>query len=70
MHLTGKKKARLVYVLLNTPDELTYEDKKDYSALDKKYKIKTFAINYDESVITDLQNRVTNIREYLKTLNY
>lgn len=66
MHLTGKRKARLVYVLLNTPKELTYEQQNDYSAMDKKYRIKTFEIDYSEDVIADLQQRVTNIRNFIK----
>lgn len=70
MHLTGKTKSRLVYVLLNTPEELTWEQQNDYSNLDKKYRIKTFSIDYDKSVIEDLQQRVLNIRNYITTLNY
>ncbi len=70
MHLTGKTKARLVYVLLNTPEELTWEQQNDYSNLDKKYRIKTFSIDYDKSIIEDLQQRVLNIRNYITTLNY
>ena len=68
MHLTGKRKARLVYVLLNTPEDLTWETQNDYSSLDKKYRIKTFSIEYDESVIEDLKQRVINIREFIKTI--
>lgn len=70
MHLLGLKKAKLVYVLLNTPDELTYEEKHDYSKIDEKYKIKTFEVDYDANVIADLQQRVENIREFIKTINY
>lgn len=70
MELTGCKKAVLVYVLLNTPDELTYEEKHNYDNLDKKYRIKTYKIDYDESVIEDLKNRVEQIREFIKTLKY
>ena len=70
MHLTGCKKAVLTYVLLNTPEELTYEDKHNYDNMDKKYRIKTFEIDYSEEVIADLQQRVANIREYLKTINH
>lgn len=70
MHLLGLKKAKLVYVLMNTPDELTYEIKHDYSTIDEKYKIKTFEVDYDADVIADLQQRVENIREFIKTINY
>lgn len=68
MHLTGCKKAVLTYVLLNTPEELTYEEKHNYDNMDKKYRIKTFEIEYSEEVIADLKQRVTNVREYLKTI--
>jgi hypothetical protein len=68
MHLTGKRKARLVYVLLNTPEELLYEEKHSYDNMDKKYRIKTYEIEYSEDVIADLKERVTNIRNYIKTI--
>lgn len=70
MHLTGNKSAVLTYVLLNTPEELTYEEKHDYDNMDKKYRIKTFKIDYSEEVIADLKQRVTNVKEYLKTISY
>ena len=68
MHLTGKHKARLVYVLLNTPEELLYEEKHSYDNMDKKFRIKTYEIEYSEDVIADLKERVTNIRTYIKTI--
>ena len=70
MHLTGKRKARLVYVLLNTPEELLYEEKHSYDNMDKKYRIKTFDVDYSEDIIADLKDRVTNIREYIKKIKY
>jgi len=69
MHLTGCKKAVLTYVLLNTPEELTYEEQHNYDAMDKQYRIKTFEIEYSEEVIADLKERVTNIRTFI-TENY
>lgn len=68
MHLTGCKKAVLTYVLLNTPEELTYEPQHNYDNVDKKYKIKTFEIEYDPEVIEELKNRIINVRNYIKTL--
>ncbi len=69
MHLTGKKKGRVVYVLLNTPEYINkYGMLYDYEKADKKYRIKTFDVEYDQSVIDDLKSRVDNIREYLKTI--
>jgi len=70
MELTGCKKSTLVYVLLNTPDELTYEDKHNYDSVDKKYRIKTYEINYDSEVIEKLKTKVVQVREFIKTLNY
>jgi hypothetical protein len=69
MHLTGCKKAVLTYVLLNTPEDLTWEEKHNYDSMDKKYRIKTFEIEYSEEVIADLKERVTNIRTFI-TENY
>lgn len=70
MHLTDKKKGRVVYLLLNTPDDVApWESKYDYNSIDKKYRIKSFEINYDSEVIETLQNRILDIRKYIKTLN-
>lgn len=68
MHLTGCKKAVLTYVLLNTPEELTYETQHNYDSVNKEYKIKTFEIDYDSQVIEELKNRIINVREYIQTL--
>ena len=68
MHLTGKKKARVVYVLLNTPEELTWEDKHDYSNMDKKYRIKDFVVEYDAEIIATLQEKVKEARKYIETI--
>jgi hypothetical protein len=68
MWLTGCRKAVLTYVLLNTPDELTYEEKRTYDHLDKKYRIKTFAFDFDQNVIETLIERVKESRNYLETL--
>ena len=65
MHLTQKDKAQLVYVLMNTPEELTLEDSHDYSEINSKYRIKTFNIDYDEEVIYELQHKVIESREYI-----
>ena len=69
MHLTGKKKARVVYVLLNTPEELTWEEKRDYSNMDKKYRIKDFVVEYDAEIIANLQEKVKEARKYIETIN-
>jgi len=68
MHLTGKRKAELVYCLMNTPDELAYEDVFDYSNLSSKYRIKSFYIDYDEDVIEQLKEAVLNSINYIKEI--
>jgi hypothetical protein len=68
MHLTGKSKARLVYLLLNTPEKLTYEPQQKYDNVDKKYRIKSFSIQYDSELIKEMQTRVETVREYINTL--
>ena len=68
MHLTGKRSAELVYCLMNTPEELTYEEVCDYSHLSSSYRIKSFAIDYDEEVIEKLKEAVMNCREYINNI--
>lgn len=68
MHLTGRKKAQLVYVLMNTPEQLTFEDSHDYSEISSKYRIKSFDIDYNEEVIYEMQEQVIKSREYIKQL--
>lgn len=66
MHLTGKMKAQLCYVLMNTPEGLSYDEPQDYSEIDSKYRIKTFDIEYDIKVINKLIERVKISRQYIK----
>jgi len=68
MHLTGKRSARLVYVLLNTPENLMYEIADDYSSIDPKLRVKTFTIEYDETVIDMLKERVIESRNFVNEL--
>ena len=69
MALTGKRKSRVVYVLLNTPEEISpYEQKHDYSNIDTKYRIKAFEVDYDESVIEEIKQRVVDIRDYIEKI--
>lgn len=69
MHLTGRKAARLVYVLTNTPETITWETPHDYSALDKRYRIKTFEIAYDGAVIEVLKAKVEDAKNYIHSLS-
>lgn len=69
MHLTGLKKAKLVYVLLDTP--ATYGNEKIcYDNVDKKYRIKCYDFDYDPAVIELLQNRVIESRNYINSLKF
>ena len=68
MHLTGKKRAYLVYMLLNTPEYLTWEIPADYEGLEPKFRHKVFEIAYNPEIIAELQNRVIAAREYINTL--
>jgi hypothetical protein len=65
MHLTGLKKAKLVYTLQDTPEFLTYEEPVSYSHVEDKYRIKEFDIEYDPSVIEMAKAKVLECREYL-----
>jgi hypothetical protein len=66
MHLTGLKKAKLVYTLQDTPEFLTYEEPVSYSHVEDKYRIKEFDIEYDLSVIELAKHKVMECRDYLK----
>jgi len=71
MHLTGRKKARLVYCLMDTPEELLNQWTDvpySYEHLDSKYRIKSYEIEYDEEIIKKIQERVEDCREYIKEL--
>jgi hypothetical protein len=65
MHLTGLKKAKLVYTLQDTPEFLTYEEPVSYAHVENKYRIKEFDIEYDPQVIEMAKAKVLECREYL-----
>lgn len=66
MHLTGKRNATLVYVLLDDP-ATNWEAGIIYDVEDK-YRIKTFDVEYDPMVIESLINKVIEARQYISTL--
>ena len=68
MHLTGKRKSQLCYVLMNTPEDLTFDEPINYTEIDSKYRIKTFDIEYDPEIIEKLQEKVILSRQYIKEL--
>jgi hypothetical protein len=55
---------------LNTPEELTYEEKHNYDDMDAKYRIKHFEIEYNAEVIEQLQNKVLEVREFINNIKY
>jgi len=72
MYLTKRKKAKLVYCLMDTPEDLVnmWTDVPcSYEGLDSKYRIKTFDVEYDEAVIKQIIERVKECREYINELN-
>jgi hypothetical protein len=68
MHLTGKKKAKLVFTLQNTPDELEYNEPVSYDHLPSNLRIKEFEFNYDEEFINEVIERVKLCRDYIQSL--
>lgn len=65
MHLTGKKKARVVYVLLDTPATFA-SSKMEYGSVKGRYRIKEFVCEYDPDAIAMLKGRVEDCREYVE----
>jgi hypothetical protein len=65
MELTGLKKAKLVYTLQNTPDELEYDEPMDYSNVPSHLRIKEFSFDYDPDFILSVKERVLECREYV-----
>lgn len=67
MHLTGRKRASVVYMLLDTP-ETKFEPAMTYGHVDKKYRVRRFKYEYDPEIISKLQGRVIQCREYINQL--
>jgi len=70
MELLGLDKAELVYVLVNTPEMLQYDeiDSLDYTTFDMKYRVKTFEIERNQEDIDKLYARVKECREYIEEI--
>ena len=67
MELTGLRKAKLVYVLLDTPE--TYNSMPiSYENVDKKYRIKCYDFEYNPEIIEQLKQRVIESRNYINSL--
>jgi len=66
MHLTGIKKAKLVYALLDTPAEANYGNDIFYSHMPINERFYSFELEYDESMIEQMQDKVNNCKIFLK----
>jgi hypothetical protein len=77
MALLGLDKAKLVYVLMDMPEEQIereimynggkYEDF-IYSDLAPELRLKVYEVERDELLIEAIENRVIECREYLETI--
>jgi len=70
MELTRLKKAKVVYVLMNTPIDLqrTVLDAYDYTQLPLQKRVKTFDVCYNQESVDKIYERVEQIRKHLKKL--
>lgn len=66
MDLTGKRKAKVAYILLTTPE--TYQNMEmTYDHVPTEQRIKVFEIDYDPEAIEKIKKRVEEIRNYIET---
>jgi hypothetical protein len=79
MALTGRKKARIIYSLMDTPfdiveRQMNWNEESDherivkyheYSHLDAKLRIKSFDVTYDPVKIDAIKDRVSQCRKYI-----
>jgi hypothetical protein len=65
MHLLGLKKAKLVYVMLDTPAEANYGEDIFYSHLPIEQRFFAFDLEYDKEMIEVMQEKVINARTFL-----
>jgi hypothetical protein len=66
MHLTGVKKAKLVYGLLDVPGEANYGNDIFYSHMPINERFYAFEFEYDPAMIEQMQNKVNNCKIFLK----
>jgi len=65
MHLTGVKKAKLVYVLLDTPAEANYGNDIFYSHMPINERFYSFDLEYDPAMIEKMIEKVNNAKIFL-----
>jgi hypothetical protein len=69
MHLTGLKKAKLVYTLLDTPAEANYGNDIFYSHMPINERFYSFDLEYDSAMIEKMQEKVNNCKIFLDEYN-
>lgn len=69
MHLTGKKRAELVYCLENTPPRGDWDEWVTYDHIPDADRIRIFKFDYDPAIIAAIQARVEMCRAYIQTLD-
>jgi hypothetical protein len=69
MHLLGLKKAKLVYVMLDTPAEANYGEDIFYSHLPINERFFAFDLEYNPEMIEQMQSKVENCRTFLNDYN-
>ena len=65
MHLLGLKKAKLVYVMLDTPAEANYGEDVFYSHLPINERFFAFDLEYNPEMIEQMKAKVENCRTFL-----
>ena len=69
MHLLALKKAKLVYVMLDTPAEANYGEDVFYSHLPINERFFVFDLEYNPEMIEQMQSKVENCRTFLNDYN-
>ena len=68
MHLLGVEEAKLVFLLMNTPEEISFKEQSNYDDVDPLLRIKEYQISYDPEFIESVKERVVLCRDYIKKL--
>jgi hypothetical protein len=72
MHLTGRRKASVMYVLLDTPEEIpgasTAAIPENLDELPPELRIKEYEFDYDSEKIEAIKERVILCREYISQI--
>lgn len=81
MHLTGRKKSKVIYILMDTPEEIVDKEvrfdpdneeeiraRHSYKSIPAKYRIKEFTVYRNQEDIEKIKARVEECRKYIETL--